>query len=104
MRPLRMSSGTTRFTTSTGIAKPMPAEAPEGEKIAVLTPMSRPAESSSGPPELPGLIGGVGLDHVGELAALARRQTPLQRADDAGGQRLVEAERDCRSHRRTARP
>ena len=24
-RPLRMSSGTTRLTTSTGIAKPMPA-------------------------------------------------------------------------------
>ena len=30
-------------------------EAP-GEKIAVLTPMSRPRESSSGPPLLPGLI------------------------------------------------
>ena len=55
-RPARISSGTTRLTTSTGIAKPMPALAPEGETMAVLTPISRPAESSSGPPELPGLI------------------------------------------------
>ena len=55
-RPFLMRSGTTRFTTSTGTAKPMPALAPEGEKMAVLTPIRRPAESSSGPPELPGLI------------------------------------------------
>ena len=34
----------------------MPALEPDGEMIAVLTPISRPAESSSGPPELPGLI------------------------------------------------
>ena len=27
-----------------------------GEMIAVLTPISRPAESRSGPPELPGLM------------------------------------------------
>ena len=30
-RALRMSWGTMRFTTSTGMAKPMPADAPEGE-------------------------------------------------------------------------
>ena len=34
----------------------MPALAPLGLAICVLTPTSRPAESSSGPPELPGLI------------------------------------------------
>ena len=45
-----------RLTSSTGIAKPMPALAPEGLKMAVFTPISRPAESSSGPPELPGLM------------------------------------------------
>jgi hypothetical protein len=28
--------------TSAGIAKPMPTEPPEGEKIAVLTPITRP--------------------------------------------------------------
>src|SRR5262245_65235226 len=37
----------------------MPAQAPEGLRIAVLTPISRPSLSSSGPPELPGLIGAV---------------------------------------------
>ncbi len=55
-RPLRISSGTTRLTVSTGMAKPTPAFEPDGEMIAVVTPMTRPAESSSGPPELPGLI------------------------------------------------
>jgi hypothetical protein len=55
-RPLRMSSGTMRLTTSIGMAKPMPAYAPEGETMAVVTPITRPAESISGPPELPGLI------------------------------------------------
>jgi hypothetical protein len=34
----------------------MPALAPEGLKIAVFTPIRRPALSSRGPPELPGLI------------------------------------------------
>ena len=48
--------GTMRLTSSIGIAKPMPALAPEGLKMAVLTPIRRPAESSSGPPELPGLM------------------------------------------------
>jgi hypothetical protein len=38
------------------MAKPMPAFEPDGERIAVVTPIRRPAESSSGPPELPGLI------------------------------------------------
>jgi hypothetical protein len=48
--------GTTRLIRSTGIAKPMPADDPEPEMIAVLTPISRPELSISGPPELPGLI------------------------------------------------
>src|SRR5438034_71592 len=47
---------TSRVTVSTGTAKPIPADAPLGLKIAVLTPMSRPPESSSGPPEFPGLM------------------------------------------------
>ena len=53
--PSRMSCGTTWLTMSTGIAKPMPAFDPDGEMMAVLTPTTRPLESSSGPPELPGL-------------------------------------------------
>src|SRR5436190_24310573 len=35
---------------------------------------------------------GVGLDHVGDLAAAAGRQPALERADDTAGQRLVEPE------------
>ena len=33
-----------------------PALAPEGERIIVFTPITRPAESMSGPPLLPGFI------------------------------------------------
>ena len=32
---------------------PMPADAPDGLKMAVLTPITLPCESNSGPPELP---------------------------------------------------
>ena len=43
---------------STGTAKPMPTEPlpPEPVAICELMPITRPAASSSGPPELPGLI------------------------------------------------
>ncbi len=40
-----------------GMAKPMPTLPPLGEKIAVLTPITLPLRSNSGPPELPRLIG-----------------------------------------------
>src|ERR1700747_3248806 len=39
-----------------GMAKPMPIEPPEGEKIAVLMPITSPARLNMGPPELPRLI------------------------------------------------
>ena len=55
-RPNSMSWGTSRWTVATGTAKPTPALEPLVLKMAVVTPMSRPWESSSGPPELPGLI------------------------------------------------
>ena len=88
-----MICGTTRLISSTGMAKPMPAEVPDGLKMAVFMPISRPALSSSGPPELPGLIGGVGLDHVVDRPLRRRLDLAAQGADDAGGQRLVQAER-----------
>jgi len=48
---------TTRGTVSTGTAKPMPTlPPPPGARMAVFTPIRRPRESRSGPPELPGLI------------------------------------------------
>ena len=45
------------FTVSAGMSKPMPTEPPDGEKIAVLTPITSPLMSNAGPPELPLLIG-----------------------------------------------
>src|SRR5882672_517177 len=39
-----------------GMAKPMPIEPPEGEKIAVLMPITSPERLNIGPPELPRLI------------------------------------------------
>ena len=47
---------TTTRTMLAGMAKPMPCEPPEREKIAVLMPISRPLMSTSAPPELPGLM------------------------------------------------
>ena len=39
-----------------GIAKPMPTEPPEGEKMAVFTPTTSPSMLNIGPPELPRLM------------------------------------------------
>ncbi len=38
------------------MAKPMPTEPPDCEKIIVLMPTSLPSMSTSAPPELPGLM------------------------------------------------
>ena len=46
-----------RLTVSLGMAKPMPTEAPVGETITELTPITWPSMLNTGPPELPGLIG-----------------------------------------------
>ncbi|MNT94962.1 hypothetical protein D3C72_2367510 [compost metagenome] len=46
----------TSIASFTGIAKPMPWEPPDLEKIAVLMPVRLPMASTSAPPELPGLI------------------------------------------------
>ena len=54
--PPFLAEATTTRTMLAGIAKPMPCDPPEREKIAVLTPASRPVMSTSAPPELPGLI------------------------------------------------
>lgn len=39
-----------------GMANPMPPFMPVRERMAVLMPMTRPSASTSGPPELPGLM------------------------------------------------
>ena len=51
-----ISFGTTFLTVSEGTAKPTPELAPLDDAICELTPITRPGASSSGPPELPGLI------------------------------------------------
>ena len=52
------STGIARLTASTGTAKPTPEfwSLPPLVRIWELTPITRPWSSSSGPPELPGLI------------------------------------------------
>lgn len=55
-RPSLMMSSTTSLTTLAGIAKAMPTDPPEGEKIAVFTPTTSPSRLNAGPPELPRLI------------------------------------------------
>ncbi len=82
---MRINSVATRLTISTGMAKPMPADAPHPETIALFTPISRPALSSNGPPEFPGLMGGVGLDHALDLVGGIGRQPAAERADDSMG-------------------
>ena len=54
--PPLLAEATTTRTMLAGMAKPMPCEPPEREKIAVLIPTSLPVMSTSAPPELPGLI------------------------------------------------
>lgn len=54
--PYAMSWGTAFRTVSMGMANPTPTDVPVAVKMAVLTPITRPRESSSGPPELPGLM------------------------------------------------
>ena len=54
--PPLLAEATTTRTMLAGIAKPMPCDPPEREKIAVLMPASLPVMSTSAPPELPGLI------------------------------------------------
>ena len=54
--PPPLADATTTRTMLAGMAKPMPCEPPEREKIAVLIPISRPWISTSAPPELPGLM------------------------------------------------
>src|SRR5439155_24723993 len=53
---LPMIRAVTVLTVFAGIAKPTPSLPPDWLAICALTPITSPAESSSGPPELPWLI------------------------------------------------
>ena len=54
--PNSSSWATTVRASAEGMAKPIPTEPPEGEKMAVLMPITSPARLKVGPPELPRLI------------------------------------------------
>ena len=53
----RSSRGITSRTVFDGTANPIPTLPPDCDAICELTPITLPVASSSGPPELPGLIG-----------------------------------------------
>src|SRR5438045_7689108 len=65
--PPLFAEATTTRTILAGIAKPMPCDPPEREKIAVLMPASLPVMSTNAPPELPGLRS---EEHTSELQSL----------------------------------
>ena len=88
MRPSRSS----RLATNLAVLMPMAKQIPcAGRMVAVFTPTTRPAESTSGPPELPGIQRGVGLDHVVDQATGIRPQRPAQSADHARRHRRLES-------------
>ena len=86
------SCATTCWAIFGGTAKPMPAEAPEGEKIAVFTPITSPWRVEQRAARVAGVHRGVGLQEVvigaGADLAAARR-------DDAGGRRAARGRRGC---------
>ena len=57
MWPVAISCLVMTEANSAGMAKPMPTEPPDSEKMAVFTPTTRPNTSKVGPPELPRLMG-----------------------------------------------
>ena len=74
-----------------GTAKPMPILPPFGPMIAVLMPMTSPLRLTSGAARVAGIDRGVGLDEI--LVALDVEPGAPERADDARGHGLAEAER-----------
>ena len=77
-----------------GIAKPTPTFASTVPPwICAFTPTTRPNWSSSGPPELPWLIGASVWITFGIVRPLGALDVAAECADDAGGHRAVEPER-----------
>ena len=72
------------------MAKPMPCEPPEREKIAVLMPTTRPAMSTSAPPELPGLM--AASVWMNTCASERVTRVRAERGDDAARHGLADAE------------
>ena len=85
----------------------LPPTLPGARAIAELTPITRPAASTSGPPELPGLIAAsvwIALMNASVALLAAGRDRPVQRADDPGGHRALQARAAPRSRSPGRRP
>ena len=89
--PPLLAEATTTRTMLAGMAKPMPCEPPEREKIAVLMPTSLPVEIDQRAAGIARIDGGVGLDE--ELVVADADLRARQRRDDAVRHRLPDAER-----------
>ena len=90
-----------------GTAKAIPTlpSAPSpAVSICELMPITRPAASSSGPPELPGLIGASVWITLSIAEAVGGLDLALERRDDPAGQRAVEPERVADRQGGVARP
>ena len=80
-------------------ARPLPVA---GDSICELTPITLPGRIQQRAAGVAGVERRVGLDDVADREAVGRVDLALQRADDAGGQRPVEAERVADRIRRVA--
>ena len=83
---------TTIAMTLDDIANPSPLDPSSGALVSriVSIPMTLPSISTSGPPELPVIHGGIGLHVIVEGRAI---RIPVDRTDDAGAERSSQAER-----------
>ena len=93
MEPELINCGTIELTVSTGMANPSPENSWFSLKIAVVTPINRPALSKQRPARVARVDGCVHLDHVLEGCPALRPDFPPQPANDSRRQGLVEAER-----------
>ena len=80
---------TTHLAVLDGMEKPMPWAM---AMMAVLMPTTRPRESTSGPPELPGLSGAVCWMMFSMSRPSWLRKRPAEGAHHAGGHGGLEAE------------
>ena len=87
-----MSWSMTLRTILTGIAKPMPMLPPVRDRMAELMPTSSPRRFTKAPPEFSGIDGSVGLDEILVAAGLRIDAAAPERADDTGGDGVLQAE------------
>ena len=105
--PPRSSRGRNSLAVSIGTANAIPTlPVPPSPPVSIceLIPITRPVASSSGPPELPGLIGASVWITLSMLNPFGRLDLTLERRHDPARQRPVEAERVADRERRIADP